>query len=62
MPVPVRKQIKDYITANLGTATAAELVTACTEDGVREDRVNRVLDRLVTRNVLTKLGDDYSIT
>jgi len=63
MPVPVRKQIKDYIAANpFATATAAELVTECAENGVRERRVDRVLARLVANNVLTKSGDDYTIT
>ena len=60
MPVPVRKQIKDYIIAN-GPSTEAELVTECAKDGVREGRVNRVLERLVTRGKLTESGGDYSL-
>jgi DNA-binding transcriptional regulator PaaX len=60
MPVPVRKQIIDYITAN-GPVTEAELVMGCAEEGIRESRVNAVLARLVTRGVLTESGGDYSI-
>jgi predicted HTH transcriptional regulator len=60
MPVPVRKQIKDYITAN-GPSTEAELATECAKEGVREERVSRVLERLVTRGKLTESGGDYSL-
>ncbi len=60
MPVPVRKQIKDYHAAN-GPSTEAELATECAKDGVREERVNRVLERLVTRGVLTESGGDYNL-
>jgi hypothetical protein len=60
MPVPVGKQIKDYIAAN-GTTSGAELVIECAKEGRDESRVNRVLERLVTRGKLTESGGDYSL-
>ena len=60
MPVPVGKQIKDYIAAN-GPSTAAELIVECEKEGRDEVRVNKVLERLVNRGKLTESGGDYSL-
>ena len=60
MPLPVGKQIKDYIAAN-GTSTKADLVAECAKEGRDESRVDRVLDRLVTRGKLTETDGDYSL-
>ena len=55
----VRKEIKDFITAN-GTSSEASIIAACVAAGIRQNRVERVLDRLATRGKLIKVGDDYS--
>ena len=60
MPIPVGKQIKDYIAAN-GPSTTAELVIECAKAGTHETRVNRVLTRLVTRGKLTESFGSYSL-
>jgi len=60
MSVYVRKQIIDYITAS-GPSTEAELVTECLANGIRERRVNRVLERMVNNGVLSESGGDYSL-
>jgi hypothetical protein len=60
MPIPVGKQIKDYIAAN-GPSTRAELVVECEKEGRDETRVDRVLERLVTRGKLTETDGDYSL-
>ncbi len=60
MPVLAIAKIKEYITVN-GPSTKAELVVECAAYDIREDRVDKCLDRLVNRGKLTESGGDYSL-
>ncbi len=56
----VRKNIKDFLTAN-GESAKAAIVADCVANGAREQRVERALERMTTRGKLVKNGDDYNL-
>jgi len=57
---PIRKYIKEYITAN-GPSTENALVEDCVLKGALPDRAERILEKMTKRGKLIKSGDDYSI-
>jgi hypothetical protein len=57
---PIRKYIKEYITAN-GPSTAPTLVKDSVLKGALPDRVESIIVRMTANGKLIKSGDDYDI-
>ncbi len=57
---PIRKYIKEYITAN-GPSTANELIADSILKGGLPDRIEDIINRMTTNGKLIKSGDDYTI-
>ena len=55
----VRREIKNFITAN-GTSSEASIISACVEAGIRQNRVEDVLNRMTARGRLVKVDNNYS--
>ena len=56
----VRKNIKEFLTAN-GESAKTAIVADCVANGAREHRVERVLERMTAHGKLVQNGDNYNL-